>query len=145
MYSVAMLDFGLLSRHIPEQLHPIELLLIARHRPLAITLKLSHEGSGPDGMIGHCISFAHRGPESFLTVLPSIDNDLFNHIDVTFMGRRNMPEDVATFLRHVPKANVLPELVIMHLRALKVINPCWASSQINDSLENREAMNAIPG
>ncbi len=56
MYSVAILDFGLLSRHIPEQLHPIELLLIARHWPLAITLKLSHGGSGTDGMIGHCIS-----------------------------------------------------------------------------------------
>ena len=69
MYSVAMLDFGLLSRHIPEQLHPIELLLIARHRPLAITLKLSHGGSGPDGMIGHCISFAQRGPESFLPTM----------------------------------------------------------------------------
>ncbi len=106
MYSVAMIDFGLLSRHIPEQLHPIELLLIARHQPLAITLKLSHRGSGPDGMIGHCISFAHKGPESFLTVLPSIDNDLFNRIVVTFMGHRNMPEDVATFLCHVPKANV---------------------------------------
>jgi len=96
----------MLSRHIPEQLYPIELLLIARHRPLAITLKLSRGGSGPDGMIGHCISFAQRGPESFLTVVPSIDNDLFNRIVVTFMGRRNMPEDVATFLRHVPTANV---------------------------------------
>jgi hypothetical protein len=61
------------------------------------------------------------------------------------MGRRNMPEDIATFLRHVPKANVRPELVFMYLRALKAINPCWASSLINDSLENRAAMNAIPG
>ncbi len=59
MYSVAMIDFGLMSRHIPEQLHPIELLLLARHWPLAITLKLSHKGLGPDVMIGHCISFAH--------------------------------------------------------------------------------------
>jgi len=145
MYSVAMLDFGLLSRHIPEQLHPIELLLISRHRPLAITLKLSHGGSGPDGMIGHCISFAQRGPESFLTVMPSVDNDLFNRIVVTFMGRRNMPEDIATFLRLVPTANVRPELVIMHLRALKAINPYWDSMLINDSLENREAMHAVPG
>ena len=85
MYSVAMIDFGLMSRHIPEQLHPIELLLVTRHWPLTITLRLSRGGSGPDGMIGHCISFAHKGPESFLTVLPSIDNDLFNRIDVTFM------------------------------------------------------------
>ncbi len=106
MYSVAKIDFGLLSRHIPEQLHPIELLLIARHRPLAITLELSHGGSGMDGMIGHCISFAHKGPESFLSVMPSVDNDLFNRIDVKFMGQPNMPENVATFLRHVPKANV---------------------------------------
>jgi hypothetical protein len=96
-------------------------------------------------MIGHCISFAQRGPESFLTLLPSIDNDLFNRIVVTFMGRRNMPEDVATFLRHVPTANVRPELVIMHLRVLKAINPYWDSIQINDSLDNREAMHAVPG
>ena len=74
-------------------------------------------------MIEHSISFAHKGPESFLTVLPSIDNDLYNRIVVTFMGRCNMPEDVATFLRHVPKSNVRPELVIMHLRVLKSINP----------------------
>ena len=96
-------------------------------------------------MIGHCISFAQRGPESFLTVMPSIDNDLFNRIVVTFMGRRNMPEDVATFLRLVPTANVRPELVIMHLRALKAINPYWDSMLINDSLENQEAMHAVPG
>jgi hypothetical protein len=31
------------------------------------------------------------------------------------MGRHNMPEDIATFLRHVPKANVPPELVTMYL------------------------------
>jgi hypothetical protein len=61
------------------------------------------------------------------------------------MGRRNMPEDVATFLRHVPTANVRPELVIMHLRVLKAINPYWDSIQINDSLDNREAMHAVPG
>ena len=48
-------------------------------------------------------------------------------------------------LCHVPKANVQPELVIMYLRALKEINPYWASIQINDSLENRTAMNAVPG
>ena len=33
----------------------------------------------------------------------------------------------------------------MHLRSLKVINPYWASSQINDSLENLAAINAVPG
>ncbi len=75
MYSVAMIDFGLMSRHIPKQLHPIGMILITRHWSLAITLKLSCGGSGPDCMIEYCTSFAHKGPGSFLTVLPSIDND----------------------------------------------------------------------
>ena len=56
-----------------------------------------------------------------------------------------MPEDVATFLRHVSSANVQPELVIMFLGALKVLNLHWATSQINDSLENWAAMNALSG
>ena len=41
MFSVAKLDYGLISRVIQDELTPIEKLLIARHRPLAVTLKLS--------------------------------------------------------------------------------------------------------
>ena len=33
----------------------------------------------------------------------------------------------------------------MFLRALKVLNPYWANTQINDSLENQAAMNSVPG
>ena len=81
-------------------------LLIARHRPLAVTLKLSRGGTGPDGMIGHAITFAHRRSESLIPVLPTIDDDIINRIQDTFVGRRGMPENVATFLLHVPAANV---------------------------------------
>jgi hypothetical protein len=41
---------------VPD-IYPIEKLLIARHCPLAITLKLSRGGSGPDGMLGHVCWF----------------------------------------------------------------------------------------
>ena len=106
IYSVAKLDYGLISRVIQDELTPIEMLLIARHRPLAVTLKLSKGGTGPDGMIGHAITFAQRGPQSLIPVLPTIDDDIRNRVHVTFVGRRGMPENVATFLLHVPAANV---------------------------------------
>jgi len=73
-YSVAKLDYGLLSRlnelplppgvsgpinePLPE-LTPVEKLLIAQHRPLAVTLNLSPGGTGPDGFVGHIITFVH--------------------------------------------------------------------------------------
>ena len=44
MYSVAKLDFGLISRVIQDELTPIEKLLIARHLPLAVTLHCLEEG-----------------------------------------------------------------------------------------------------
>jgi hypothetical protein len=44
MYSVAKLDFGLISRVIQDELTPIEKLLIARHLPLAVTLNCLEEG-----------------------------------------------------------------------------------------------------
>ena len=124
MYSVAKLDFGLISRVIQDELTPIEKLLIARHCPLAVTLKLSRGGTGPDGMIGHAITFAQRGPQSLFPVLPTIDDDMRNCMHVTFVGSRGMPENVATFLLHVPAANVRPHLVINYLRILKDIDPC---------------------
>jgi hypothetical protein len=37
-------------------------------------------------MIGHAITFAHRGPETIMNVLPSIDDDIMNCIDVQFIG-----------------------------------------------------------
>ena len=144
MYSVAKLDFGLISRVIQDELTPIEKLLIARHRPLAVTLKLSRGGTGPDGLIGHSITFAHRGPESLIPVLPTIDDDIRNLIHVTFVGHRGMPENVATFLLHVPAANVRPHFVINYLRILKDIHPCYADLQINDSNEVHQAMAALP-
>jgi hypothetical protein len=88
------------------KLHPIEKLLVSIHRPLGITLKLSRGVSGTDGMIGHIITFAHQGPETILNVLPSIDYDMIRRIDVQFIGRRGMPENVATFLCHLPAATV---------------------------------------
>ena len=54
-----------------------------------------------------------------------------------------MPEYFATFLRHVPAANVQPELVIMFLWELKVISLFWANTQIIDSLGAE--MNAVSG
>jgi hypothetical protein len=106
MYSVAKLDYGLISRVIQDELTPIEKLLIARHRPLAVTLKLSRGGIGPDGMIGHAITFSQQGPESLIPVLPNIDDDMRNCIHVTCVSRCGMPENFATFLLHVPAANV---------------------------------------
>ena len=135
MYSVAKLDFGLISRVIQDELTPIEKLLIARHCPLAVTLKLSRGGTGPDGMIGHAITFAHCRPESLIPLLPTIDDDIRNHIQVTFVGCCGMPENVATFLLHVPAANVKPHYVINYLRKLKDINPFNTDIQINDSNE----------
>jgi len=145
MYSVAKLDYGLISRVIQDELTPIEMLLIARHRPLAVTLKLSKGGTGPDGMIGHAITFAQRGPQSLIPVLPTIDDDLRNRMHVTFVGRRGMPENVATFLLHVPSANVRPYFVINYIRILKDIDPCYADLEINDSNEVHQAMAALPG
>ena len=42
----------------------------------AVTVKLSPGGTGPDGYIGHIITFVHRGPETLLTTLPCVDNDI---------------------------------------------------------------------
>jgi hypothetical protein len=106
MHSVAKLDFGLISRVIQDELTPIEMLLITRHRPLAVTLKLSRGRTGTDGMIGHAITFAHRGPESLIPVLQTIDDDFRNCIQVTFLGHCGMPENVATVLLQVPAVNV---------------------------------------
>jgi hypothetical protein len=156
-YSVAKLDFGLLSRlnelppgvsdlmnePLPE-LNPIEKLLIARHRPLAVTLKLSPGGTGPDGYIGHIITFVHRGPETLLTTLPRVDNDINARIHVQFIGRRGLPEDTNTFLRHVPEACVRPHVVIRYLKILKVINPHYADIIIDDSHECLESMRLLP-
>ena len=144
MFSVAKLDLGLLSRVFEHDLYPIEKLLVSRHRPLAVTLKLSCGGSGHDGIIGHMITFAHRGPESFLSVLPTIDNDLINRIQVTFVGRRGMPEDVATFLRHCPAATVRPSIVIQYLRLMTEVNPGYGDLEINDSPQNLAAMASLP-
>ncbi len=66
-------------------------------------------------------------------------------IDVQFIGRRGMPENVATFLRHVPAATVRPDLVMQYLRYLKAINPHYTHIQINDTIEAVDAMNALPG
>ena len=57
LYSVAKIVFGLIFRLDLPDIYPIEKLLIARHCPLAITLKLSRGGSGPDGMLGHVCWF----------------------------------------------------------------------------------------
>ena len=65
-YSVAKLDFGLASRVNLPELFPIEKLLIARHRQLAVTIKLSPGGSEPDGYTGHLITFVHQGPETII-------------------------------------------------------------------------------
>ena len=54
-------------------------------------------------MIGHAITFAHCRPESLIPVLPTIDDDIINRIQVTFVGPRGMPENVATFLLHVER------------------------------------------
>jgi hypothetical protein len=35
---------------------------------------LSPGGTGPDGYIGHIITFVHRGPETLLTTLPHVDS-----------------------------------------------------------------------
>ena len=43
------------------------------------------------------VSLAQRGPESFMFVLPTIENDFINRSQITFVGRRRMPEDVVTF------------------------------------------------
>jgi hypothetical protein len=88
-HSVAKLDFGLMSRLDLSQtkLYPIEKLLISIHWPLAITLELSRGGSGPHGMIDHAITFAHWGPETIMNVLPSVDDDIINHIDVQFISQ----------------------------------------------------------
>ncbi len=126
MYSVAKLDFGLISRVIQDELTQIEKLLIARHCPLAVTLKLSRGGTGPDGMIGHAITFTHHGPESLISVLSTINDYIRNCIQITFVGRCGMPENVATFLLHVPSANVRPHLVIHYIRILKDIDPWYA-------------------
>ncbi len=56
-----------------------------------------------------------------------------------------MPENVATFLRHVPAATVRPDLVMQYLRYLKAINPHYTHIQINDTIEAVDAMNALPG
>ncbi len=87
-HSVAKLDFGLMSwLDLPRtKLYPIKKLLISIHRPLAITLKLSWGGLGPDGMIVHAITFAHRGPETIMNILLSIDDDIIHCIDVQFIG-----------------------------------------------------------
>jgi hypothetical protein len=149
-YSVAKLDFGLLSRlnelppgvsdlrnePLPE-LNPIEKLLIARHRPLAVTLKLSPGGTGPDGYIGHIITFVHRGPETLLTTLPCVDNDIIARIHVQFIGQRGLPEDTNTFLRHVPEACVRPHIVIRYLKILKVINPLMYHSHLQKPERSR--------
>ncbi len=47
LFSVAKLDYGLISRVIQDELTPIEKLLIARNFPLAVTLKLSRRGTYP--------------------------------------------------------------------------------------------------
>ena len=122
-----------------------EKLLIARHCPLAITLKLSRGGTGPVGMIGHAITFAHCGPESLIPVLPTIDDDIRNRIQVMFVGRHGMPENVANFLLHVPAANVWPHYVINYLRKLKDIKPYYTDIHINDSNEVHQALAALPG
>ena len=144
-YSVAKLDFGLISRinDLPE-LTPIEKLLIARHRQLAVTLKLSPGGTEPDGFIGHIITFVHRGPETLLTTLPNVDDDLIDRITVHFIGRKNLPEDTNTFLRHVPAARVRPDLVIQYIQILKVIDPLYADLIIDNTSECLESMRLIP-
>jgi hypothetical protein len=161
-YSVAKLDFGLLSRlyvyefnelpagvsgpiNVPlPELNPIERLLIARHRPLAVTLKLSPGGTGPDGFIGHIITFVHRGPETLLTTLPLVDDDIIARIHVQFIGRRGLPEDLITFLRHCPDACVRPNVVIRYLYILKEINPYYADITIDNSYECLELMRLLP-
>ena len=144
-YSVAKLDFGLISRinDLPE-LTPIEKLLIARHRQLAVTLKLSPGGTEPDGFIGHIITFVHRGPETLLTTLPNVDDDLIDSITVQFIGRKNLPENTNTFLRHVPAARVRPDLVIQYIQILRVIDPLYADLIIDNTPECLESMRLIP-
>jgi hypothetical protein len=58
-------------------------------------------------MIGHTITFAHRGPETVMNVFPSVDDDIINCIDVQFIGQHGMPEDLAIFLCHVPADRIL--------------------------------------
>ncbi len=96
-------------------------------------------------MIGHAITFAHCGPESLIPVLPTIDDDFRNRIQVTFVGRRGMPENFATFLLQVPAANIQPHYFINYFRILKDIDPCYADLEINDSNEVHQAMAALPG
>jgi hypothetical protein len=105
---------------------------------------LSPGGTGPDGYIGHIITFVHRGPETLLTTLPHVDNDINARIHVQFIGQRGLPEDTNTFLRHVPEACVRPHVVIRYLKILKLINPYYANIIIDDSHECLESMCLLP-
>ncbi len=69
-----------------NKLYPIKKLLISIHWPQAITLKLSWGGSGPDGMIGPATTSAYCRPETIMNVLPSVDDDVINCIDVQFIN-----------------------------------------------------------
>ena len=105
---------------------------------------MSPGGTGPNGFIGHIITFVHRGPETLLTTLPHVDNDMVDRIHVHFIGRRGLPEDTTTFLQHVPEACVRPSVVIRYLRILKVINPHYADIIIDDTHECLERMCLLP-
>jgi hypothetical protein len=126
------------------KLYPIKKLLISIHWPLAIMLKLSWGGSGPDGMIGYVITFALCGPETIMNDIPSIDDDIINHLDVQFIDCHGIPENVATFLHHVLAATVRPNLVQRYLIYLKEISPHYTPDQINNTREAIEAMNVLP-
>jgi hypothetical protein len=80
-----------------------------------------------------------------VNVLPSIDDDIINSIDVQFIDCCGMPENVATFLHHVPAGTVRPDLLVLqYLIYLKEINPHYTRIQINNTREDIEAMNALP-
>ena len=142
-------DFGNPSAIDLPELTLVEKYLIARTRVYIVVIKLV----APTGMNkietrqsalrGHIISFPHSGPESFAKSLPNISH-LSDFVNVVFLGTKNQLEIHMKGVLSCAQLQVRPNVVILWLKTLKLLNSYYNDIILDESEEMHSQLESIP-